>query len=181
MNPKFTVEDDGGQFIAKFGARDDIVDTPLIEAATMTLAAMAGIDAAPTRIERAGTRNCILVRRFDRKDGGVAHYLSAHSAWNRSRARPQQDVLTWASYPGIVQLMQHGLSASPKEDAVELFRRMVFNIVIGNSDDHGRNHGFLMAADGTWRRSEAFDVVPTLGAEATVQALGVGQDGRLRS
>ena len=117
------------------------------------------------------------MRRFDRADGAPLHYASAHALWNPTAAR-EADTRTWASYAGIVALRRQLSGGDVPADAAELFRRMAFNVIVGNTDDHGRNHGFLMNAQGHWRLAPAFDVLPSFRSE--VHALGVGPAGAAR-
>ncbi|HUR40760.1 MAG TPA: type II toxin-antitoxin system HipA family toxin [Verrucomicrobiae bacterium] len=178
IHPKIAVTHEGAEWIAKFRGREDVVDSPRVEWAAMRLARECGIDAAEVRLTAVGERASVLVRRFDRHP--IQHYASAHALWNRARMR--EDALQdWASYAGIVDLRRRLPGGDPRKDAEELFRRLVLNVVIGNTDDHGRNHGFLMDTAGAWRLSPAFDVLPNVGDTATVQALGAGPDGPERS
>jgi serine/threonine-protein kinase HipA len=178
LHPKIAVTDaDGTHWIAKFKARDDLVDTPRVEFASMRLAAKCGIDAAAVELTAAGERPALLVRRFDRAPGGALHYASAHALWNPTAAR-ESDTRDWASYAGIVGLRRQLPGGEVPADAAELFRRLAFNVVIGNTDDHGRNHGFLMDAQGRWRLAPAFDVLPSFRSE--VHAIGVGPQGAAR-
>lgn len=179
LHPKIAVTDpDGTSWIAKFKARDDLVETPRVEFASMRLAAECGITAAAVELTAVAERAVLLVRRFDRAAGGALHYASAHALWNASAAR-ESDTQAWASYAGIVDLRRKLPGGSVAEDAQELFRRLVFNVVIGNTDDHGRNHGFLMDPQGRWRLAPAFDVLPSFRSQ--VHALGVGPAGVERS
>lgn len=179
LHPKIAVTDpDGSSRIAKFKARDDFVETPRVEFASMRLAAECGITAAAVELTAVAEQAALLVRRFDRPAGRPLHYASAHSLWNRTVAR-ESDTRAWASYAGIVDLRRGLPGGNVPEDAAELFRRLVFNVVIGNTDDHGRNHGFLMDAQRQWRLAPAFDVLPSFRSE--VHALGVGPAGPERS
>jgi len=181
VHPKIAVHDDAHEWIAKFRSRDDIVDAPRLEVAVMKLARTCGIDAAEVRLSAIGERACVLVRRFDRTAAGPRHYASAHALWNAETVRIEEAVVSWASYMGIADLLRLHVSTDPKADCEQLFRRLAFNVVIGNTDDHGKNHGFLMAADGQWRLAPAFDLIPPIGSAATEQALGIGLAGRERS
>ena len=180
VHPKVAVQDETGvQWIAKFRGREDIVDAPRVEWATMTLARECGIDAAGVKLTAVGERAALLVERFDRTANGVLHYASAHALWNKVSASAS-DALGWASYAGLVALRRKLPGGNVKDDARELFGRLAFNVIIGNTDDHGRNHGFLMDASGAWRLAPAFDVLPTAGG-GDVQALGAGPAGQERS
>ena len=180
LHPKIAVTDaDGVDWIAKFKARDDEIDTPRIELATMQLAGSGiGITAAAVRQVGIGEQAALLVRRFDRTPDSVLHYASAHALWDAERAN-EADYRGWASYAGIGALRRKLPGGDVVGDVAELFRRMVLNIIIGNTDDHGRNHGFLMDRAGNWSLAPAFDVLP--GFRSEMQALGVGPDGTKRS
>lgn len=179
LHPKIAVTDpDGSSWIAKFRAREDLVETPRVEFASMRLAAECGITAAEVELTAVAEQAVLLVRRFDRPAGQPLHYASAHALWNRTAAR-ESDTRGWASYAGIVDLRRGLPGGHVPGDAAELFRRLVFNVVIGNTDDHGRNHGFLMDPQGEWRLAPAFDVLPSFRSET--HALGVGPAGAERS
>jgi serine/threonine-protein kinase HipA len=181
LHPKVAVTDEEGiDWIAKFRSREDTVDTPRLEWATMRLAAECGIAAAAVELTAVGERSALLVRRFDRIKGATLHYASAHALWNRERAT-ESDALGWASYAGIVRLLRQLPGADVRRDAGELFRRLAFNVIVGNTDDHGRNHGFLMNAGGAWRLAPAFDVLPSVGSVGAAQAIGAGPAGRERT
>lgn len=183
VRPKIDACDDRGRhWVAKFPKHDDSADLPRLEVATMKLARSCGIDACETRFVALGTRSIALVRRFDRLPGArTLHYASAHGLWNRSNAN-EQSAQDWASYGGIADLVRQIVVAARIKDTLrELFRRMVFNVLIGNTDDHGKNHGFLMDAQGRWHLAPAFDLLPTLGADTRFQSLGIGPAGRERS
>jgi serine/threonine-protein kinase HipA len=175
--PKCTVRWQGVLWIAKFPARNEDYNVPRVEYATLRLAARCGIRIPEVRLETIGGRDVLLVRRFDRQPtvSGDARigYLSALSLMQRDESER-------FGYPDIADRMrQQGMAGS--ENQAELFRRMVFNLLVRNTDDHARNHGFLF--DG--RRlhlSPAFDLVPTparpgIGTEFNL-ALELGAQGR---
>ncbi len=151
--PKTSVRDRAGHLaIAKFPRRDDEYDTVVWESITLSLAAKAGIPVPEFRIEVVAGKQVLLLRRFDRQGGIRLPFLSAMSMLGA------QDNQT-RSYLEIVDaLRQHG--AAPKEDIRGLWRRLVFNILASNTDDHLRNHGFLYAGAGGWRLSPAYDLNP---------------------
>ncbi len=183
VRPKIAAADDKGRhWIAKFAKHDDTADLPRLEVATMKLAKSCGINACETHFVALGSKSVALIRRFDRlPDGRTAHYASAHGLWNRSSAS-EASAQDWASYGGIADLVRQIVVAKDiKETLRELFRRMVFNVLIGNTDDHGKNHGFLMDVRGHWQLAPAFDLLPTIGADTRYQALGIGPQGRERS
>jgi len=151
--PKASVRDkDGHLAIAKFPRRDDDYNTVLWEAVALTLARKAGIPVPGARIEMVGKKPVLVLRRFDRRDGQRIPFLSSMSMLD---ARDNQT----RSYMEIADaLRQHGAAA--KDDIRELWRRIVFNILISNTDDHLRNHGFLYEGPAGWRLSPAYDLNP---------------------
>ena len=159
------VGEDDGLWIAKFPSRDDRRDVGRWEFLTMQLARDAGIAVADSRqltLSSAGTT--FAARRFDRD--GLDRRLYA-SAMTLARKRDGDD----ASYLDIaVAVTDHVAPGSIEEDLAQLFRRLVFNIMVGNRDDHLRNHGFLRTAAG-WRLSPAFDLNP--GSDAAEHALAI--------
>lgn len=151
--PKASVRDtDGHLAIAKFPRRDDDYNTVLWEAVALALARKAGIPVPEARIETVGDKPVLVLRRFDRRDGCRIPFLSAMSMLD---ARDNQT----RSYMEIADaLRQHGAAAMA--DIRELWRRIVFNILISNTDDHLRNHGFLYEGPAGWRPSPAYDLNP---------------------
>jgi len=118
----------------------------------LALAAKSGIPVPESRVETVSKKPVILLRRFDRQKEVRIPFLSAMSMLG-AKDRDTR------SYLEIVDaLRQHG--AAPKEDMEELWRRIVFSILISNTDDHLRNHGFLYAGQAGWRLSPAYDLNP---------------------
>jgi len=160
--PKAVVMVDGCEWIAKFPARNDPFDVPVVERATLELAREAGLTVPRTRLERlADGRQVMLIERFDReplsRGIGRRHMVSALTLL----ALHEQDSPD-ASYAEIADAIgRHGVSGRIGSDRNELFARMVFNLMVSNDDDHLRNHAFLFdpAGDG-WRLSPLYDVVP---------------------
>ena len=151
--PKASViEKDGQLAIAKFPRSDDEINTVLWEAVALALAHKAGIAVPVSRVETIGKKPVLLLRRFDRERNRRIPFLSAMSMLGAKDNEGR-------SYLEIVDaLRQHG--AAPKEDMEALWRRLVFNILISNTDDHLRNHGFLYAGQEGWRLSPAYDLNP---------------------
>jgi serine/threonine-protein kinase HipA len=151
--PKASVRDkDGHLAIAKFPRSDDDYNTVVWEAIALTLAHKAGIPVPNARIETVGDKPVLVLRSFDRSDGRRTPFLSSMSMLD---ARDNQT----RSYMEIADaLRQHGAAA--KDDIRELWRRIVFNVLISNTDDHLRNHGFLYAGPAGWRLSPAYDLNP---------------------
>lgn len=151
--PKASVRDrDGHLLIAKFPNKGDEVNTVLWEAVALTLAAKAGIPVPAWRLETVADRPVLLLRRFDREEGTRVPFLSAMSMLDAK----DNEARSYLEFVDI--LRQHG--AAPKEDMHALWRRIVFSILISNTDDHLRNHGFLWAGPAGWRLSPAYDLNP---------------------
>ncbi len=124
----------------------------LWEAIALTLAKKAGIEVPAGRVETVAKKPVLLLRRFDRDGIRRIPFLSAMSMLGSKDNETR-------SYLEIVDaLRQHG--AAPKADMEALWRRLVFNILISNTDDHLRNHGFLYAGQEGWRLSPAYDLNP---------------------
>jgi len=152
--PKASVrEKEGHLAIAKFPRKDDEINTVVWEFVALTLAKRAGIAVPAARIEMVPKKKpVLLLRRFDRDGAWRIPFLSAMSLLG-SRDNETR------SYLEIVDaLRQHG--AAPRADMEALWRRIVFFILISNSDDHLRNHGFLYAGPQGWRLSPAYDLNP---------------------
>lgn len=161
--PKALIDIDGEQWILKF-FNNEPVDTPLIEHATMTLAARAGITVAETQVIRLADANALAIRRFDREQGRRIHSISAGTAIravSASGAEPEMGYPELARILRRVGITQNDIS---QKDARELFRRMVFNILIDNTDDHEKNHSLLVVNPfdyGRLKLAPAYDILPT--------------------
>jgi len=151
--PKASVRDKDGQLaIAKFPHKDDEITVVVWERLAFALAEKAGIVVPSVRLEEVAQIPVLLLRRFDREGARRIPFLSAMSMLGARDQEPR-------SYLEMVDaLRQHG--ASPKEDIEALWRRLVFNILISNTDDHLRNHGFLYEGQAGWRLSPAYDLNP---------------------
>ena len=173
--PKALLELDGQAWVLKFAEQGDMVDSPMVEHATMTLAARAHIQVAQTRPIPLSRGHALAVKRFDRASGPGGfvrrHALSAQVALKAAGAG--------LGYPELAQLLRRrGVAAGLQGRAqmAELFRRMVFNILMDNTDDHEKNHVLLMTDRGELELSPAFDVLPS-GHALGFQQLRVGVDG----
>lgn len=162
--PKALITIDGEQWVIKF-FNNEPVDAPLVEHATMTLAARAGITVAATQVVRLLGLHAVAIRRFDRSaGGGRIHSVSAGTAIRAATAAGQEPQL---GYPELARLLRRAGVATNGvnlQDVRELFRRMVFNILIDNTDDHEKNHALLVVAPfehGRLRLAPAYDVLPT--------------------
>jgi serine/threonine-protein kinase HipA len=168
--PKAAFMHEGRRWIAKFASRGDDHDVEAIEAATLWLADACGIEVPPFLLHPLAAGHALLLERFDRSgpvgDEERFHYLSASALldvpYESSRG----------SYVELAQLLRR-ISQRPQEDLSELFRRMVFNLAVGNSDDHVKNHGALRRANGRWRLAPAFDLVMQLGVHTGYQELAI--------
>lgn len=199
--PKASVRDEQGVlWLAKFASRHDNFDVPGIECAVLRLAHRAGLNAPPMKTTRLGQRRIMLIRRFDRYwttpgsapdptaelmttlpgEGRAEHRLGFVSGLTlvacdetESRAKTYADLadaIRGYCHPSVI-----------RQDNEELFKRMVYNILVSNDDDHLRNHGFVWDPRlAGWRLSPLYDVLPraSLATERFLH-LGVGPQGRL--
>lgn len=166
--PKALLNIGGEQWVIKF-AHGDPVDTPLIEHATMTLARKAEIRSASTMAVRLTVGHAVAIRRFDRQGSARRHCLSAAVAL---RAAGDE-----YGYPELAQLLRRKGTVQENRylrDMRELFRRMVFNILIDNTDDHEKNHAVIMAQRQQYELAPAFDVLPS-GQALGFQQMRVGE------
>jgi serine/threonine-protein kinase HipA len=151
--PKASIRDhDGHLAIAKFPNKGDEVNTVVWEAVALRLAAMAGIAVPAWRLETVADKPVLLLRRFDREDRIRLPFLSAMSMLDAK----DNEARSYLEFVDI--LRQYG--AAPKQDMHALWRRIVFSILISNTDDHLRNHGFLWTGPTGWRLSPAYDLNP---------------------
>jgi serine/threonine-protein kinase HipA len=176
--PKATTSWKDEWWLAKFARQDDRYEIVRSEYATMTLARKCGLNVPPVRMEKALGKDIYLIKRFDRM-GSVAEGRSVrqhfHSALTMLAAHESESKnKSYSSIADVIRLR----CAVPEQDCRELFRRMLFNIFVNNTDDHLRNHGFLLAGN-QWMLSPLYDVVPQVqvGLERDL-ALGVGRAGR---
>lgn len=154
MRPKCTILDAQGRLaIGKFPSQGDERSVTRGEVLALRLAAQAGIEASSARIVSPNGTPVALIERFDRtEDFARIPYLSAASMLQASR---EQD----HAYTEIADAIR-AKCVNPTQDAQQLWRRMVFNLLITNVDDHLQNHGFLYVGNGQWRLAPAFDLNP---------------------
>ena len=177
--PKFSVIKNGALYLAKLESVKDQnlpANVPQLEAATLDLAALAGIDVPPHEVCPVGTRKALLVRRFDRTLAG--------SAWRRKRYVSALTVFCsnpelqrWSGTGSYARLSREMArwSVKPEHDRHQLFLRLTFNCLVSNTDDHDLNHGLVAEGSG-FVLSPAFDIVPQpSGTVRRVQALLVGE------
>ncbi|EKT4466015.1 HipA domain-containing protein [Pseudomonas putida] len=157
--PKASVADDAGRlYIAKFPSTRDSFDVGGWEMVVNALANGCGLEVAPAQARRfASDYHCFMVRRFDRTDAGRRlHFASAMTMTGHSDG---DDASTGVSYLELAEvLMSQG--AQPNLDLRELWSRIVFNILVSNTDDHLRNHGFILVPGRGWKLSQAYDMNP---------------------
>lgn len=199
--PKASVRDEEGVlWLAKFSSRKDHFDIPTIECAALRLAAAAGLHVPPVEVRTMGERKVMLIRRFDRYwvepgktltadfdgmatqpgNGRAEHRLGFVSgltllACDETESRSR-------AYTDLAQAVRsHCHPSAIRADNKELFRRMVYNILVSNDDDHLRNHGFVWEPRlAGWRLSPLYDVLPRAShATERFLHLGVGPLGRL--
>ena len=154
LRPKCTVLDaDGALALGKFPSITDTRSIVRGEVLALKLARLVGLDAAEARLETIGGTAVAIIRRFDRtSDVARIAYLSGGSLL---QARRDED----RAYTEIADMLRR-IGARPSEDVRELWRRMLFNFLIANVDDHLWNLGVLYAGNGQWRLAPAFDVNP---------------------
>ena len=173
--PKAMIEDGEKKLIAKFSSSTDTYNVVKAEYVAMRLAASVGIDAAPVRLAHVAGKDVLLVERFDR------HYTAM--GWQR---HPMVSALTlfgldemmarYASYADLTEIIRHRFT-QPKETLRQLFKRLVFNVLCGNTDDHARNYAAFW--DGKHLTlTPAYDICPQnrAGNEATQAMLITGED-----
>lgn len=179
--PKTVIEDGNALWLAKFNRKSDSFNYARLEYANMTLAKIAGLDVPEVNLISVNNDDVFLIKRFDReKDLNSQryykhHFLSALTVTNRL-----ENDSHLSSYAEIAAAIRQ-ISSFPKQDLLELYRRMVFNILCNNTDDHLRNHGFLRSKSG-YRISPAYDIVPSITSSHTKYlTLNVGNFGKVAS
>ncbi|MGN1025932.1 MAG: type II toxin-antitoxin system HipA family toxin [Faecousia sp.] len=169
--PKATVQAvDGSLWIAKFPSRHDDNNTGAWEKVVHDLARMCGLKVPESRLETfSDLGSTFLVKRFDREGNRRIHFSSAMTMLGKVDGASADD---GTSYLELVSFLKSN-GAAPKKDLVELWKRIVFNMAVSNTDDHLRNHGFLLTASG-WQLSPLYDVNPIPYGEYL--ALNVSED-----
>lgn len=182
--PKVTVEDDQKIWLAKLPERHDRHNYQRVEFATLELARAAGLRVCGTRLEKVGSQDVLMLQRFDREWNPEAMAYARHGLVSGLTVLDAEDGYLgrerW-SYLLLADELRRW-SSKPDEDRRELFRRMVFNAMVTNNDDHPRNHA-LIHTHGGWRLSPAYDIVPValISQERRDLALNVGRYGRAAS
>ena len=155
--PKANVRDEEGElWIAKFPSKNDNVDVGAWEMVLWELAGKSGLKVPDAKIMKLSDKgSTFLSRRFDRRLDKRIHFASAMTMLDQTDCSDAS-----IGYIDIAEAIE-AISESPKEDLNELWARMVFNICTSNTDDHLRNHGFILSEKMKWRLSPAFDLNPT--------------------
>lgn len=175
--PKALIEDQGRKYVAKFSSSTDLYSVVKAEFIAMRLAALAGIDVAPVKLVQTAGKDVLLIERFDRQ--------KSPQGWTRKAMVSAltlfglDDMMArYASYETFAEIIRLRFE-KPKETLRELFSRIVFNILCGNTDDHARNHAAFWNGK-TLRLTPAYDICPQnrTGREAT-QAMLISGNNRL--
>lgn len=172
--PKATLVDGDRHLIAKFSSLTDTYPMMKAEAVAMELARRAGLHVANTEIVRVAGRDVLLVERFDRGPDGTRHaFVSALTIAQETEMNAR-----YVTYTGLADQLR-ARAAARAATLRELFSRIVFNVLIGNTDDHARNHAAFCDGSGGLELTPAYDICPQArsGQEAT-QAMAFGSDGQ---
>ncbi|CAA7196003.1 type II toxin-antitoxin system HipA family toxin [Chryseobacterium potabilaquae] len=169
--PKANILDDKNQlWIAKFPSKNDTIDKAAWEYLTYQLAIKAGIEMAECKIEKvSGTYHTFFTKRFDRVTQERIHFSSAMTMTGNNEDTIKNQP---ASYLDIVEFIQN-YGRTVNENLHQLWRRIVFNIAVSNTDDHLRNHGFILNNEG-WVLSPAYDLNPSIDKDGL--ALNIDMD-----
>ncbi len=155
--PKALIQDQSKKYVAKFSSSTDLYSVIKAEFIAMRLAALAGLDVAPVKLVRAANKDVLLIERFDRLPKG--------NEWTRKAMVSaltmfglDEMMARYASYETLAEIIRHRFS-DPRDTLKELFSRLAFNILCGNTDDHARNHAAF------WNGEEltltpAYDICP---------------------
>lgn len=171
VRPKALLDMDRQSWVLKFAETGDLVDTPLVEHASMTLAGLAQIRVAKTSPIELAKGHAVAVHRFDREGARRRHALSAHVALKAAgETRGYPELSQWLRRRGVSE------GSVGRQQMAELFRRMVFSILLDNTDDHEKNHALLMTDRGEFELAPAFDVLPSA-QSLGYQQMRVGADG----
>lgn len=175
--PKVLIEDGGRKFIAKFSASNDLYNVVKAEFIAMRLAAKVGLDAAPVRLALALGKDVLLIERFDRIRHGD-HWRRRAMVSALTMLELDEMMAAYASYEKLAEIIRYRF-VNAKEALLELFGRIVFNILCGNTDDHARNHAAFWNGQNL-TLTPAYDICPQsrAGQEASQAMLILGGDRR---
>ena len=168
--PKATVQaPDGSLWIAKFPSKHDDYNAGAWEKVVHDLARQCGLNVPESKLETfSKTGSTFLVKRFDRQGKRRIHFASAMTLLGKTDGEGSDGT----SYLDLASFIRSN-GSNPKADLLELWKRIVFNMAVSNTDDHLRNHGFILAPDG-WRLSPLYDVNPV--PEGDMLSLNVNED-----
>lgn len=177
--PKAIIEDESGLWIAKLRHPEDKWNDARVEHAMLMLARECGLQVAESKVVTIGEHDAVLVKRFDREKTTAGYRRGRMlSALTLLRSDENYQAREKWSYVLLVEELRR-ISSQPRTDAPELFRRMCFNALISNTDDHPRNHA-VVAMNTDWKLSPAYDLTPStpVSAERRDLALDCGDWGR---
>ncbi|MEJ2754431.1 MAG: type II toxin-antitoxin system HipA family toxin [Gammaproteobacteria bacterium] len=175
--PKALIEDQGTKYVVKFSSSTDLYSVVKAEYIAMRLAALARINVAPVKLVQAAQKDILLIERFDREK--TAKGWTRKAMVSALTLFSLDDMMArYASYETFAEIIRHRFN-DPKETLEELFYRIVFNILCGNTDDHARNHAAFWNGK-TLQLTPAYDICPQgrTGSEAT-QAMLISGENRL--
>ncbi len=172
--PKASVSaPDGSLWIAKFPSKNDDVNVGAWEMVVHDLAVLCGLNVPEAKLENfSKIGSTFLVKRFDREGAKRIHFASAMTLLGKNDGANAAD---GSGYLDLASLIRK-YGAVPKKDLQELWHRIVFNMAVSNTDDHLRNHGFILSKEG-WKLSPAYDMNPT--TDGDVLSLNVDTDNNL--
>ena len=172
--PKTLIDHDGRSWIAKFNRESDLVDMCKVEFATMQMAREAGIEVPDVQLTETARGPVVLVARFDQDGDGQHHLISVASLINKFDITQFDE--SAMSYPGINQLAKR-IGGRTSGLPAAIFRRMLFNVAIGNTDDHLRNHAFYKkVGSAEYELTPGYDIVPNTGLQGS-HAIALGEFG----
>jgi serine/threonine-protein kinase HipA len=173
--PKATLRDGERELIAKFSSASDVLPVVKLEYVAMNLAGLAGLDVAPVELVEAHGRDVLLVERFDRLEGGERRLIISARTILRLG-----DMGIGASYADLASTIRERFT-DPEATVHELFARMAFNVLVGNYDDHARNHAAFWDGE-VLTLTPAYDIEPRpRGQTLPNQAMAIGPDGSRES
>jgi len=176
--PKVLLADDDQSLIAKFASATDIRPVVKAEGVAMELARRAGLNVAPSQVKRIAGQDVLLVERFDRPSGGQRrHLVSVLTILGLDEFVGAR----YGSYALLADYVRRSFT-SPAATLRELFSRIVFNILVGNTDDHPRNHAAFVNADRSLTLTPAYDICPQpRSVPQANQAMAIGRSGERSS
>jgi serine/threonine-protein kinase HipA len=176
--PKALLADGGRSLIAKFSSTTDVRPVVKAEGVAMELARRVGLDVAPAQVVSVAGKDVLLVDRFDRPGGQRRrHMVSAMAILGLDEFTGAR----YGSYALLADQVRQSFTA-PEATLRELFSRIVFNVLVGNTDDHPRNHAAFVNADGTLTLTPAYDVCPQpRSVPQASQAMAIGRNGERTS